>query len=96
VDVKVLITAVVFPYLAIQMRKAKRLLAGLSWLMVIVAAARPMLAQSEPARLQGTITDQSGTLVPEAKVKPTEVSTNRVLESPSPETGTGLFLVLAG
>jgi hypothetical protein len=63
--------------------------------MFIVAVTRPMLAQSDAARLQGTNTDQSGALVPESKVKVTEVSTNRVLETTSaPDTGAWSFPVL--
>src|SRR5215472_14892448 len=77
------------------MRKLRSLLVGAFSLVFIVAGAKPILAQSDAARLQGIITDQSGGVVPQAKVKVTEVSTNRILETAStPDSGTWSFPVL--
>ena len=70
------------------MRKFERRLVGVFWLMFIGAGGAPMFAQSDSARLQGIITDQSGALVPGAKVQVTDISTNRVLKTTTaPDTG---------
>jgi hypothetical protein len=61
---------------------------------LIAVGALSMFAQSDAARLQGVITDQTSALVPGAKVKATEVSTNRVQETTSGETGAWSFPVL--
>src|SRR6516164_8613166 len=52
-------------------------------LIAIFACAIPALAQTDAARLQGVITDQSNALVPGAKVKVTDLATNRVLQTSS-------------
>lgn len=77
------------------MRKVERRLIGVFWLIFIVAGVASMFAQSDSARLQGIITDQSGAVVPGAKVQVTETSTNRVLTTASaPDTGAWSFAVL--
>jgi hypothetical protein len=63
------------------MRKSHSLISSLCSLMLVVTCVTSMFAQSDSARLQGIITDQSSALVPGAKVKVTELSTNRVLET---------------
>jgi hypothetical protein len=58
-------------------------------LIAIFACAIPALAQSDAARLQGVITDQSNALVPDAKVKVTDLATNRILQTSSDATTGG-------
>ncbi len=68
---------------------------GLICLAFLIGCALPTFAQSDAARLQGIITDQSSALVPGAKGKVTEISTNRVLETTSADdTGGWSFPVL--
>jgi Carboxypeptidase regulatory-like domain len=77
------------------MRKARFVFAGVLSLMLMADFTASMLAQSDAARLQGVITDQSGALVPGAKVKVTQESTSRVLETDSAQdTGAWSFAVL--
>ena len=77
------------------MQFTRRLSTGFLSLMVVVCSAPPMLAQSDSARLQGIITDQSSALVPGAKVRVTDLLTNRVLETTSaPDSGSWSFPVL--
>jgi len=47
----------------------------------------PIIAQTETARIQGTVTDQSGASVAGATVKVTDLSTNRVVTVQSNEDG---------
>jgi len=79
------------------MRNPHRFVAVCSLILLLMIASftPPAFAQSDAARLQGIITDQSGALVPGARVGITEVSTNRVLETTSaPESGAWSFPVL--
>ena len=77
------------------MPKLHKLIAGLAFLMLIGAGVGTTFAQSDSARLQGVITDQSGALVPGGKVTVTDTSTNRVLETETaPDTGAFSFAVL--
>ena len=48
---------------------------------LILLQITPAGAQTEAARMQGVVTDSTGALVPGAKVKVTDVGTNRVLEA---------------
>jgi hypothetical protein len=66
-----------------------------AYLTFLAGGAVPLFAQSDAARLQGVVTDSSGSLVPGAKVKVTAVATDRVLETTSaPETGSWSFPIL--
>ncbi|MEO8593236.1 MAG: hypothetical protein ABI759_07940 [Candidatus Solibacter sp.] len=57
-------------------------------LLLALACVLPVFSQSDAARLQGVITDQTQALVPAAKVKVTELATNRVLETETaPDSG---------
>jgi hypothetical protein len=77
------------------MHKLRTVSAGIITLILIATGISPMFAQSDAARLQGIITDQSGALVPGAKVQVTDASTNRVLETASaPDSGAWSFPVL--
>ena len=77
------------------MRKLRTVLAAIVSLILIAAGTGLMFAQSDAARLQGIITDQTSALVPGAKVQVTDTSTNRVLETTSaPDTGAWSFPVL--
>src|SRR5215471_20761411 len=76
------------------MRKLRATAAALFGLLLI-AAGSPIFAQSDAARLQGLVTDQSNALVPGAKVTVTDESTNRVLETKSADdSGAWSFPVL--
>jgi len=57
---------------------------------LLLVTAHPARAQSEAARLQGVITDSTGAVVPDATVKVTEQSTNRVLQT-STGASTGAY-----
>ena len=77
------------------MQKLRTVSAGIITLILIATGISPMFAQSDAARLQGIITDQSSALVPGAKVQVTDLSTNRVLETTSaPDSGAWSFPVL--
>jgi hypothetical protein len=77
------------------MRKLRTILATATFLTFIAGSKAPLLAQSDAARLQGVVTDQSGALVPGAKVKVTSVTTDRVLETSSaPDAGSWSFPIL--
>ncbi|HLK67483.1 MAG TPA: carboxypeptidase regulatory-like domain-containing protein [Bryobacteraceae bacterium] len=65
-------------------------LTGVLCALVLAFSALPVRAQSDAARLQGVVSDQSGAVVPGAKVKVTEVATGRVLEATT-GAGTGAF-----
>jgi len=68
---------------------------GILCLAFVAAYTPPTFAQSDAARLQGIITDQTSALVPGAKVKVTAVATNRVLETTTGgDTGAWSFPVL--
>jgi hypothetical protein len=78
-----------------EFRMRKFFLPGIICLAFIAADAPPTFAQSDAARLQGIITDQTNALVPGAKVKVTAVATNRILETTSgADTGAWSFPVL--
>ena len=47
----------------------------------------PIFAQTESARLQGTVTDQSGAALPGATVTVTDIATNRVVTTQANESG---------
>ena len=69
--------------------------AGIITLILIAIGVSPMFAQSDAARLQGIITDQTSALVPGAKVQVTDTSTNRILETMSaPDNGAWSFPIL--
>jgi Carboxypeptidase regulatory-like domain/TonB-dependent Receptor Plug Domain len=51
----------------------------------------PVLAQTESARLQGTVVDSTQALVPGAKVKAIDLATNRSLETISSDAGAWSF-----
>jgi hypothetical protein len=73
----------------------KCLLSGMVCLAFIAADAPSTFAQSDAARLQGIITDQTGALVQGANVEVTDVSTNRLLKTTTgTDTGAWLFPVL--
>jgi Carboxypeptidase regulatory-like domain/TonB dependent receptor/TonB-dependent Receptor Plug Domain len=55
----------------------------------------PIIAQTESARVQGTVTDQSGGAIAGANVKITEISTNRVTNVQTGEDGTFSALSLS-
>jgi hypothetical protein len=60
------------------------------FLMIAVAVIGfvfPVIAQTESARIQGTVTDQSGSAVPGATVTITELATNRVVKVETNEEG---------
>ena len=77
------------------MQKLRTVSAGIITLILIATGISPMFAQSDAARLQGIVTDQSSALVPGAKVQVTDLSTNRVLETTSaPDSGAWSFPVL--
>ena len=77
------------------MHKLRTVSAGIITLILIATGISPMFAQSDAARLQGIITDQSSALVPGAKVQVTDLSTNRILETTSaPDSGAWSFPVL--
>jgi hypothetical protein len=78
------------------MRKLSRFSSGIVWCLVLVfSCALPLLAQSDAARLQGVVTDPTNALVPDAKVRVTDVATNRSLETTTaPGTGAWSFPVL--
>ena len=61
--------------------KERTALAAVVSLILIAAGTGPMFAQSDAARLQGIVTDQTSALVPGAKVQVTDTSTNRILET---------------
>ena len=54
------------------MQKLRTVSAGIITLILIATGISPMFAQSDAARLQGIITDQSSALVPGAKVQVTD------------------------
>src|SRR5690349_10233201 len=76
------------------MQNTKFVSVGVLSLMLVAALTPLLFAQSDAARLQGVITDQSSALVPGAKIRVTQESTNRVLETDSQDTGTWSFAVL--
>ena len=78
------------------MRKVNRFSSGIVLCLVLVfVGALPLLAQSDAARLQGVVTDPTNALVPDAKVRVTDVATNRLLETTTaPGTGAWSFPVL--
>jgi hypothetical protein len=53
----------------------------------VLSLALASMAQTESARLQGTVTDQTGASVPGATVKITELATNRVVEVQTNDEG---------
>jgi hypothetical protein len=55
----------------------------------------PLIAQTESARIQGTVTDQSGGAIAGANVKVTGISTNRVTNVQTGEDGTFSVLSLS-
>jgi hypothetical protein len=63
-------------------------------LMLIAGGMCPLFSQSDAARLQGIITDQSSALVLGAKIQVTDVSTSRTLETTSADNGAWSFPVL--
>jgi len=78
------------------MRKLSRFSSGIVWCLVLAFfSALPLPAQSDAARLQGVVTDPTNALVPDAKVRVTDVATSRFLETASaPGTGAWSFPVL--
>ena len=78
-----------------RMRKGRAALVTVGSLLLIAAGTCTMFAQSDAARLQGIITDQTSALVPGAKVQVTDISTNRIMETTSaPDSGAWSFPVL--
>lgn len=67
---------------------------GLVCLFALLAGAFPAHGQSDAARLQGIITDQSDAVVPDAKITVTDMATNRALDTASNEGGAWSFPVL--
>ncbi len=53
----------------------------------VIGFVFPIIAQTESARIQGTVTDQSGSAVPGATVTITELATNRVVKVETNEEG---------
>lgn len=55
--------------------------------LAVIGFVFPIIAQTESARIQGTVTDQSGSAVPGATVTITELATNRVVKVETNEEG---------
>ena len=64
-----------------------RFIRGLSWVGVLALAAIPALAQTQTARLVGTVHDKSGAVVPNARVVATNVATKVKTETTTNATG---------
>lgn len=71
------------------MRTPMRLICALSCALGVIFT-NPALAQSDTARLQGTVLDQSGAVVPGAAVKVTNKSTN-FTEKTTTDNTSGIF-----
>jgi len=63
---------------------AKRIL---TLMIAVLGLVFPLIAQTESARIQGTVTDQAGSVIAGASVKVTEISTNRVTNVQTNEDG---------
>lgn len=61
----------------------------------VLGLVLPILAQTESARIQGTVTDQSGAAVAGATVTVTEIATNRVVKVQTDEEGNFSVLSLS-
>lgn len=62
--------------------------------LAVFSLAAVSLAQTESARIQGTVSDQTGAAVPGATVKITEIATNRIVEVQSNDEGNYSILAL--
>jgi len=75
--------------------RAKIIENSLIGFLLILCFASVTQAQTESARLQGTVTDASGAIVPNATVKATNAGTNRVVSVQSNEEGVYSVLSLS-
>lgn len=67
----------------------------LTLMIAVLGLVLPIIAQTESARIQGTVSDQAGATVPGATVTVTEIATNRVVKVQSNDDGSFSILSLS-